>query len=200
MVLCCNALHHVADESLAVHVGQARLGVVFLDLVGHRVHEVRLAETHSAVNEQRVVGSAGITGDLNRRRLGELIALSLDETVECKARIDGAAQHRRRQPARPGRRAVGRWMAAVGRHRGGCDSAGPRTHVQHHLRDRLFGESPNELLDPGQRVLAQPFDDIAIGRQELEFPVSLDRLQGPHPGVELLLREFALEHSQTAVP
>jgi hypothetical protein len=30
--------------------------------------------------------------------------------------------------------------------------------------------------------------------------VSLDCLKGPHPGIELLLREFALEHSQTAVP
>ena len=90
-------------------------------------------------------------------------------------------------------------MAAVDRHRRGRD-ARPRAHIEHHLRGRLLGERPDQLLDPRQRVLAQPLDHITIGRQQLEFAVALDRLQGPHPGIELLLREFALEHAQTAVP
>ena len=44
-----------------------------------------------------------------------------------------------------------------------------------------FGKGPNQLLDPGQRVLAQPFDDITVGRQELELAVPLDRLAGAAP-------------------
>src|SRR5208283_1572556 len=58
----------------------------------------------------------------------------------------------------------------------------------------------NQFLDSRQQVLSQPFDYIAIRRQQLDLPVALDRLQRPHPGIELLFRELALEHSQTAVP
>jgi hypothetical protein len=49
-------------------------------------------------------------------------------------------------------------------------------------------------------MLAQPFDHVPVGRQQPDFPISFDRLQGPHPGIELLHREFALEHAQTAIP
>ncbi len=92
--------HHVAHEALAVHVGQARLAVAFLEPVRHRVHQVRLAQTHAAINEQGVVRPARISRDLNRRGLGELVALALDEAVEGKFRIDAAAQHHRRKLAR----------------------------------------------------------------------------------------------------
>ena len=76
-------------------------------LLRHRVHQVGLAEADAAVNEQRVVGFAGVAGDLNRGRLRELIALALDETVEGEVRVDGASEHRRRRPAAPCRGAAG---------------------------------------------------------------------------------------------
>src|SRR6202165_4093791 len=163
------------------------------------MHKMRLAEADAAIDEQRVVGTSGIARNLNRGRLRELIALSLDETVKSKTGIDRAAEHRGCKPAGSGRGAVGRGMAAVDCDHRGRDTA-PCAHVEHHLRGWILGEGPNELLDPRQRVLAQPLNDIAIGRQELALSVSLDRLKGPHPCIELLLREFALEHSQTAVP
>ena len=52
----------------------------------------------------------------------------------------------------------------------------------------------------GKRVIAQPLDDITIRGQQLELAVALDGLQRPDPRVELLRRELALEHAQTAVP
>jgi len=63
------------------------------------------------------------------------------------------------------------------------------------LRERLY-----QLPNPRQRILAQPLDYVPVGRQQAQLAVALDRLQGPHPRIELLHREFALEHTQTAVP
>ena len=92
-------LHHVADEALAVHVGEPRIGIALLESVRHGMHQVRLAETDAAVDEQRVVGLAGVAGHLDGGGLGELVALALDEAVEGEIRIDPAAETHGRQAA-----------------------------------------------------------------------------------------------------
>ena len=74
--------HHVAHEALGVHVSHARFLVALEDQVSDRMHQMRLAQADATVNEQRVVGAARIAGHLQRRGLGEMIALALDETVE----------------------------------------------------------------------------------------------------------------------
>ena len=80
-------LHHVAHEAARCARRQrARRQLRSLSLLRHRVHQVRLAQTDAAVDEQRVIGLAGIAGDLNRGRLGELVALALDEAVEGEIR------------------------------------------------------------------------------------------------------------------
>ncbi len=53
----------------------------------HRLHQVGLAEARAAVDEQRVVGFAGIFGDLHGCSLGKMIALALDEALERGFRI-----------------------------------------------------------------------------------------------------------------
>ncbi len=63
------------------------------------------------------------------------------------------------------------------------------------LRERLY-----QLPDPRQGILTQPLDHVPVGCKQAQLAVALDRLQGPHPRIELLHREFALEHTQTAVP
>ncbi len=85
--------HHVADEALRVHVGDARLRIALLHQVRDGVHQVGLAQTDAAVDEQRVVGAAGILGDLVRGRLGELVALALDEVREGEVGIEPRADH-----------------------------------------------------------------------------------------------------------
>src|ERR1035441_8215836 len=117
---------------------------------------MRLAQTHTAVDEQGVIGLAGIAGDLDGGRLGELIALALDETVECKTRIDGSTEYRGSQPSCFRRCAAGRLMTMTAvdrRHR--YRDAGPRAHIEHQLRRRLLRKRADQLLDPRQRVLAQ---------------------------------------------
>ena len=74
--------HHFADESLAVHVGDARGGIALADQVADRVHEVRLAEADAAVDEKRVVGAPRVLADLVGGRPRELVALALDEARE----------------------------------------------------------------------------------------------------------------------
>jgi len=80
------------------------------------------------------------------------------------------------------------------------DDAGSRAHIERHFRGKSVGKRKNEFLDPRQQVLTQPLDDIAIRRQQLQFTIPLDRLQGRTQVLNLLFRELALEHSQTAVP
>ncbi len=80
------------------------------------------------------------------------------------------------------------------------DDAGARPHIERHFRRQPFRERKNEFLDPRKEILTQPLDDITIRRQQLELTLPFHGLQRPHPGVELLFRELALEHSQTAVP
>ena len=104
-------LHHVADEALRVHVRDARALVAAADHVADGVHQVRLAQTDAAVDEQRVVGAPGILGDLHGRGARELIALALDEVREREVRIQPAAEQRRQvlglRPSILGARASG---------------------------------------------------------------------------------------------
>jgi hypothetical protein len=193
-------LDHVAHESLAVHVGNARVGVAFLDLVRDRMHQMRLAEPDAAVDEQRVVGLARISGDLDRRRLRELVALALDEAVEREIRIDRAAEDGGRDALRTRARAnVGIVAGAI--QDGGCrQRTAARADVEHDFRDRSLGQCPHQFLDAWQGIGAKPINHIPVRRQKSQLPIPLDRLERPNPGIELLLREFALEHSQTAIP
>ena len=188
-------LDHITDESFAVHVRKSSAAVALFDLIRNRVHEMRLAESHAAVDEQRVVGPPRIAGDLQRRGPGQLIAFSFDEAREIEIRIDGTAEDRRHHAPRTHR---GRKVVVIGGDR--MRSGGARPHVQHQFGGRPIGKRHHQLLDPRQGILRKPFDDVTIRRQKFQFAVTFNHLQGAHPSIELLLREFALKHTQTAIP
>ena len=61
-----------------------------------RVHQVRLAQSHPAVDEQRVVGARRRLGDGAARRVGELVRRSDDEGVEGIAGSRGCRRAHRR--------------------------------------------------------------------------------------------------------
>jgi len=50
-----------------------------------RVHQVRLAETDAAIDEQRVVSAAGFSATWTAAARGELVALALDEVANVKS-------------------------------------------------------------------------------------------------------------------
>ena len=55
-----------------------------------RVHQMRLAETHAAVDEQRVVGARRRFGDRAAGRVRELVRRADDERVEGVAGAEAA--------------------------------------------------------------------------------------------------------------
>ena len=60
-----------------MNVCNSRLGITFLDHVRNRVHQVRLAQTNTAVQEQGVVCTAGIVSHLNRCGFRTLIVFKV---------------------------------------------------------------------------------------------------------------------------
>src|SRR5207302_6021523 len=63
----------IVGERLAREIDDVAIGVLLESMVADRVHQVRLAQTHAAVEEERVVGLAGRVGDGGAGRDGELI-------------------------------------------------------------------------------------------------------------------------------
>ena len=80
-----------ADDvgDVGLRVGVADLGgrVLRQDVVADRLDQVRLAQPHAAVDEQRVVGRR-MLGDLQRGGAGELVRLAGDEAVERQRRVE----------------------------------------------------------------------------------------------------------------
>jgi len=100
---------HLVHEALARDVDQAHLGRVAEDVVTDGVHEVRLAEADTAVDEEGVVGTRRGLGDGAAGGVGKLIGWPDDERLEEVARIQPGAG-RRREAERIGRsRVPGDW-------------------------------------------------------------------------------------------
>ena len=182
--------HHVADEALRVHVGDARLGIALLHQVRDGVHEMGLAQPDAAVQEQRVVGAAGIFRDLERGRLGELVALALDEGGEAEVGIEPRADH---QP-----------LGAAHVHGQGGRADALRRDARADLdRDdgRIAGAFvAQQLADAGQQVGVDPVDCEAVRRQKLQRAVTFHGLQRADPRIELLLGELCLQRADAACP
>jgi hypothetical protein len=83
--------HDVAHVLLGVDVAHARAAVAVDQRVAHRVDQVRLAQAHPAVQEQRVVRAARVLGDLERRGARHLVGLAGDEGLEGEVRVDAGA-------------------------------------------------------------------------------------------------------------
>jgi hypothetical protein len=49
-------------------------------------------------------------------------------------------------------------------------------------------------------VIAHPVDDEMIRREQAQLIIGFDGLQRPDPGIEILLRQVALEGAQALVP
>ena len=172
--------HHVADEPLRMHIGDARVRVARADQVADGLHQVRLAETDAAVDEQRVVGAARVLRDLHRRGAGELVALALDEVVEREV---GDSVGRRTEAA-----AFARGAARL-RQRGGMagctapmppyrsDGAATPTSSTS-CGDRGGHQLVERARRSGRAVLVHPVDDVAIRREQPHVPPSSTACSG----------------------
>ena len=78
---------HFVGEFFGADVGEAQRGIAPLERVADGLHQVRLAESHTTVEEERVVGFGGLLGDGDGRGVRELVRGADDERVERVARV-----------------------------------------------------------------------------------------------------------------
>src|SRR5437762_13340110 len=71
------------------------------------MHQMRLAETNTAVKKQRVVCTTRILSYLKCRSLRELVALAGNERLKCKVRLQAGADDQAVTAPWPGRRKRG---------------------------------------------------------------------------------------------
>ncbi len=79
-------IDHFVHEALRRHVGEFQPAVMPQHVVANRVHQVCFAQTHPAIDEQRVVRARGGLGHGPARRIGKLVGGADDEGVKRVAR------------------------------------------------------------------------------------------------------------------
>ena len=78
-------LNEQRHELLGRQVGDPTLRLGFADVPGDGVHQVGLAQTHTAVEEQRVEGDLGALGHAPGGGVGEFVGLADHEVLEAEA-------------------------------------------------------------------------------------------------------------------
>ncbi len=73
-------------------------------------------------------------------------------------------------------------------------------HLDQDAGRRIVAGAAHELFDAAEQVLLDPGHHEAVRGEQQQGIVALDRLQWPHPGVELLLGHLAFELAQAAMP
>jgi len=79
---------HVRDEPLGMKIGNIGAGSLREDCLADRLHEVRLTQPYTSINEQGVICCARIHRGLHRRRPGQLVRLALDKGFKRKSRVE----------------------------------------------------------------------------------------------------------------
>ncbi len=176
--------HHVGHELLGVDVAHLGFRVALQHLGADRLQQVRLAQARAAIDEERVVGRAGILGHLDGRGARDLVGLAVHEVGECEAGVE-AVLFARRTLRRRDRDRLRNHDLVVG---------------ELVVEDQVHGQAPaGDVLDPGsdppQEVGAHVFEDVMIGRHQHQLVVLPLAPQGLDPGVVLLRRQLLLEFS-----
>ncbi|MNS75118.1 hypothetical protein D3C72_1086210 [compost metagenome] len=80
-------LHHVGHVLVGMHVAHPHARTGRDHGVADGVDQVRFAQAHAAIQEQRVVGRARVLGHLQRRGARQLVGLTRHEVLEGKVRV-----------------------------------------------------------------------------------------------------------------
>ena len=86
-IVVLNRVDEFIDEHFAGKVHHLRVLFVHPDILADRLHQVRLAESHSAVNEKRVVGARRRFGHRQARGMRDFVVRADHERFEAVARI-----------------------------------------------------------------------------------------------------------------
>ena len=168
------------------------LRVAIVHQVADGLQQVRLAQTDPTVDEQRVVGSAWVLGDLECRSARKLIGLARYEGVERKCGVEAAGFT---HPwARFYRRRCGR--SGCGGHRMGRR---PLSELQRH-RELALLVVLSKLFDDRKKTILDPLQDEPVGRLDHQIATGNTGLKRLNPGLELLVRQGLLEMLQAKSP
>src|SRR6056297_53679 len=88
-------LHEAIHELLGREVKHGHVGAKLDQVPGDGVHQVRFAQPHATVKEQRVEGGLAALGDAARGCMGKLIGLADHETVEAEPFVERRGMQRR---------------------------------------------------------------------------------------------------------
>ncbi|MNS87957.1 hypothetical protein D3C72_1219150 [compost metagenome] len=213
-LVVADGVDQLVGELLRAQIRDLGAGVVRQDVVGHRMHEVGLAQAHAAVDEERVVGFGGAVGHGLGGGMGEVAVRADHEGLEGVLGVQNA-QHRtrgagrRRGGGRGGRgRGVGRArrVAAGGRHHE-LDAVLDALDVAQDARDQgvvmvlahLIEHEPVGHLDLGRRSVhpdqAGRLEHRLVGRGAAQL--SLDAGEGLLPEFFDRHRTLGLREAQT---
>lgn len=208
-------LDHVRDVLVRMHVAHPHAGPRGHHGIADGVDQVGLAQPHAAVQEQRVVGRAGILRHLQRRGARQLVGLAGHEILEGEIRVQarplvndvrgvGACRRRRSRlrcllhRSNDGRHRD-RHRARHG-HRYAWRGAGAG-QLERHLH-RALVPLGGQRLDLMGKVLPHPIQLEAIGRghaqNRLRFVIR-KRDQRSDPRADLL-GEFLLKTTDAGLP
>src|SRR6185312_17412962 len=150
------------------------------------MHQMRLAQAGTAIEQQRVVRTPRIISHLYRRGLAELVRFAFDERIKGVVRIQIVIELLHVD----GYRSTGStlWLARS-----------KRTDFAAHFY-RSIVEPINDLSDARQVVGAHNVQGISVWSKQPQAVCVLQRLQRHQIGVQVLDAELALEPLQAASP
>ena len=64
----------------------------------------------------------------------------------------------------------------------------------------IVRQAAYQLFDAFEEIVSDPVQHKAVGRQQSQRTMILDRVQRPYPLIELLFRELILQASNTSFP
>ena len=177
-----DGVDHLVDEAVRGDVDEVQVPVAGLDVVADGMHEVRLAEAHPAVEEQRVVGLAGDLGHRPRGGVGELVGGAHHEALEGVLGVEGGGG---------GDLAFGHGLGAPRRSRLALEDD----------VDLALAEVVQGLRDHAVVVAGQPVLELGV-RDLDEETRALERVEarGPEPGGEAVAVHLGLDLGQHLVP
>ena len=154
------ALHHVANKTLRMHVADARTGLIFFHRVANGVHEVCFAKADTAINKERVVRFARIRADLAGRRARQLVAFTFDKVLKRK---DGIQARDYRSPGADFSDSRGRRGSSCRSGLGSC----PRANLNDQLG--VFIVFGDQLENAVEIVLLQPVDHEPVRSKQPQY-------------------------------
>ena len=187
----------VVGELLGGDIGDAGRGGAPDDVLGDRLHEMRLAEAGGTVEEERVIGLPGRLRDGGGGGGGEIVGLSDDEGIEGISVVEGAQCD---VFARPFWRHDASFLSLYWHeqiHLGALETLLVNTQLD---LQRMAKSHRGKRFEDRRMTALVPLDRELVGGIERQrFAGELRRREGREPGINYVIRELdarAVEQSR----